>query len=342
MGLAALAGDGGDVNAESALSVDREPEMRANGPRVLGTVVIAGGSGFLGTSLARHLVGAGAEVVVLSRRAEPACGPWKQVEWDARSLGPWAACLDGARGLVNLVGRTVDCIKTPDHCDEILRSRVEATRVLGAALRSVANPPPVWVQMSTAHIYGDPPSAVCDEDSPFGYGLAPTVGRAWEEAFAAALPAAMRGVVLRTSFVIGKKNPGGAGALGRLGLLAKLGLGGTVGHGRQGMSWIHELDMNRLFERWLIDESMRGAYIASSPGPVSNREFMRELRRAIGVPIGLPAPAWLARIGAPLVMRTDPELAIYGRYVVSRRLREEAFEFRFSHLPEALDEIIGG
>lgn len=340
-GMAALAVDGGDVNAESAQSVCREPEMRAGGPRILGTVVIAGGSGFLGTSLARHLVGAGADVVVLSRRAGPACGPWKQVAWDARSLGPWAACLDGAQGLVNLVGRTVDCIKSPDHCDEILRSRVEATRVLGAALRCVATPPPVWVQMSTAHIYGDPPSAVCDEDSPFGYGLAPTVGRVWEEAFAAALPPVVRGVVLRTSFVIGKKNPGGAGALGRLGLLVKLGLGGTVGDGRQGMSWIHELDMNRLFERGLLDESMCGVYIASSPGPVSNREFMRELRRAMKMPIGVPAPEWLVRLGAPLVMRTDPELAIYGRYVVSRRLPAERFEFKFPILAVALCAVMG-
>jgi hypothetical protein len=73
------------------------------------------------------------------------------------------AALDGAEGLINLTGRSVNCIKTPDHCDEILRSRVEATRVLGEALRTVVVPPRVWVQMSTAHIYGDPPDGVCDE-----------------------------------------------------------------------------------------------------------------------------------------------------------------------------------
>lgn len=313
-------------------------------PRLHGTIVIAGGSGFLGTSLAQHLTAAGAEVIVLSRNSTPPHSPWKQLHWDARSAGPWTSCLNNAAGLVNLVGRTVDCIKTPDHCDEILRSRVEATRILGTALRSVTNPPPVWAQMSTAHIYGDPPTAICDEDSPFGYGLAPTVGRAWEEAFSAALPPSTRGVVLRTSFVIGKKNRGGAGALGRLRLLTKLGLGGTVGHGQQGMSWIHELDLNRLFERVLADSSMTGAYIAyiaSSPNPVSNKEFMRQLRRAMGVPIGLPAPAWLVRLGAPIVMRTDPELAIYGRYVVSRRLREESFEFKFPVLKSALNDLLG-
>jgi NAD dependent epimerase/dehydratase family enzyme len=232
-----------------------------------GKVVIAGGSGFLGVSLATHLARQGVEVVILSRR--PAAG-FHHVAWDARSLGPWTACLDGAAGLVNLVGRTVDCIKTPDHRDEILRSRVEATRVLGEACRAVANPPPVWVQMSTAHLYGDPPEVRCDESSPFGEGLAPFVGRAWEEAFAAAKRPDQRGVVLRTSFVVGRRNPGGAGAL------------------------------------------------------------------------GLPAFAWMVRLGAPLVFRTDPDLALYGRYVIPRRLLNEGFAFDFPDLGPALPDLYRG
>ncbi len=259
--------------------------------------------------------------------------------WDARTLsGDWHTHLDGASGLVNLVGRTVDCIKTPDHCDEIVRSRVEATRVLGQAARVAARPPPAWVQMSTAHAYGDPPEVVCDEGSPFGYGLAPFVARAWEEAFDQASPPGIRRVILRTSFVLGR----GGGALPRLALLAKSGLGGTVGGGRQGMSWIHELDMNRLFERGLTEPTMQGAYIATAPSPVSNAEFMRELRRSAGgLGIGLPAAAWMVRLGAPLLMRTDPELALYGRYCVSRRLREEGFEFRYPTLQTAIKEIFG-
>lgn len=302
-------------------------------------VVIAGGSGFLGTSLAAHLADRGWRVVILSRSTPPVPGPWRHVAWDARSPGPWAACLDGAAGLVNLVGRTVDCVKTPDHCDEILRSRVEATRVLGVACRAVAAPPPAWVQMSTAHIYGDPPTARCDEDSPTGYGLAPTVGRAWEEAFAAALLPTQRGVVLRTSFVIGRDRGAGRGALGKLAPLARLGLGGPVGSGTQGVSWIHEDDINRLFERGLTDDAMRGVYVASAPHPVSNAEFMRGLRQAVPwpkVPLALPAFAWMVRVGAPLLLRTDPELPLYGRYVVSRRLAEEGFAFRYPQLPEAL------
>ncbi len=302
-------------------------------------VVIAGGSGFLGVSLAFHLSAANWQVSILSRNRPRPDGPWQYVAWDARSAGKWAECLDGAAGLVNLVGRTVDCVKTPDHCDEILRSRVEATRALGIACRSVASSPPVWVQMSTAHIYGDPPSVLCDEDSPTGYGLAPTVGIAWEREFSQALLPHQRGVVLRTSFVVGRNRGAGGGALSKLAPLARFGLGGSVGSGQQGMSWIHEVDMNRLFERGLTDDSMIGVYVASSPNPVSNAEFMRSLRQAVPwpkVPLALPAFEWMVRIGAPLLLRTDPEIAIYGRYVKSSRLERERFSFSYPRLPEAL------
>ena len=309
-------------------------------PTTSGPIIIAGGSGFLGVSLATHLAAAGRSVVLLSRHSPKVTGPWRHVVWDARTLGEWQRELDGASGLVNLVGRSVDCIKTPDHQDEILRSRLEATRVLGQAVRSIDAPPPVWVQMSTAHIYGDPPQVICTEDSPFGYGLAPIVGRAWEDEFKASVLPSQRQVVLRTSFVIGRDRGAGGGALARLRLLVRLGLGGTVGSGTQGMSWLHETDMNRLFERALTDPNMQGAYIASSPHPVSQRDFMRALRRAVGMPIGLPAFAWMVRIGAPLFLQTDPELALYGRYVVSQRLPDEHFAFQFPELGDALNDLL--
>ena len=291
--------------------------------------------------MAIHLAALGRPIVVLSRRPPKPTGPWRHVPWDARSLGEWRHELNGASGLINLVGRNVDCIKTPAHQDEILRSRVEATRVLGLAVRSVDVPPPVWVQMSTAHIYGDPPEVTCTEESPFGYGLAPFVGRAWEDEFQASVLPSQRRVILRTSFVIGRDRGAGNGALGRLGWLARIGLGGTVGSGTQGMSWIHEVDLNRLFERAITDPTMQGPYIASSPHPVSNQVFMRELRRSVGMPLGLPSFSWMVRIGAPWFLRTDPELALCGRYVVPKRLQEERFEFQFPQLREALNDLVG-
>ena len=297
-------------------------------------VVIAGGTGFLGRNLAEHLTDNGWQVLVLSRNAPPNAIRWHHGGWDARTIGDWSRHLDGADALVNLAGRTVDCVKTPEHCDEILRSRVESTTVLGRALGNVGKVPRVWIQMATAHIYGDPPEIVCDEDSPFGYGLAPIVGQAWEDALQREAPAQIRKVVLRTSFVLGK----GGGALPKLAALARIGLGGTVGNGRQGISWIHEQDMNRLFTRAVDDERMSGAYVATAPTPVSNAEFMRELRRALGMPIGLPAMSWMVRAAAPL-LRTDPELALFGRYCVSRRLREAGFEFQFPDVRSALRDL---
>ncbi len=238
-----------------------------------GRIVIAGGTGFLGLNLARQLAAGGSEVVLISRHPPAVDGDWTHAHWDARGLGEWPAYLEGAAALVNLVGRTVDCIKTPDHRDEILRSRVEATRVLGRALREVRQPPR-------------------------------SGSRCRRRTSMAILP---RWCATRTR--------------------------------PTGISWIHERDMNRLFERAIADDSMTGAYLATAPNPVSNADFMRELRRAVGMPIGLPAAAWMVRLGAPLALRTDPELALYGRYCVSHRLRDEGFDFEFPELGPALRDL---
>lgn len=324
-------------------------------------IIIAGGSGFLGHALAHHLAPLGFDVTILSRslkppgqrgalsarapqwktsrRAEPTTqhepGRINTAHWDARTLGPWVNHVEGARAVINLVGRSVDCIKTPEHCDEILRSRVEATRILARAIAEAATPPPAWVQMSTAHAYGDPPDIICNEDSPLGIGLAPTVARAWEDACNARDLPDTRRVILRTSFVLDRDG----GAMTRLRRLARLGLGGPIGHGRQGISWIHILDMNRLFQHAIENDAMHGAFIATAPNPVSNTEFMRSLRHALHVPIGLPAPALAVRFAAPLVLRTDPDLAIYGRYCVSKRLEREGFDFWFPTIDGALSDL---
>lgn len=297
-----------------------------------GKIVIAGGTGFIGTSLARYLAVRSYDVVLVSRHMPEKDGPWEHAVWDGRTVGDWARHLEGAVAVVNLAGRTVDCIKSPDHCDEILRSRVESTLALGRAVRAIESPPSVWVQMSTAHIYGDPPELMCDEGSPFGLGLAPTVGKAWEAAFAEVVLPEIRQVILRTSFVLGANG----GAFPKMRILARLGLGGRVGHGRQGISWIHIDDMSRLIARAITDDTMAGAYIATAPNPVSQAAFMRELRHVIGMPVGLPSKEWMVRLAAHCLLRTDPELVLHGRYCTSRRLAKEGFEFQFSDLRAAL------
>ena len=169
--------------------------------------------------------------------------------------------------------------------------------------------------------------------------MAPRVGKAWEAEFANSIHPDQRGVVLRTSFVVGRDRGAGGGALSRLRSIARLGLGGRVGSGQQGMSWIHEKDMNRIFERAIFDSSMEGVYIASSPNPVSQVEFMRSLRRSLRVPFWLPATETMVRFGAHWILRTDPELALYGRYVVPERLVESGFAFDFPDLDGALADL---
>ena len=145
-------------------------------------------------------------------------------------------------------------------------------------------------------------------------------------------------VTLRTSFVIGRDR-GAGGALTQLKTVVRLGLCGRVGPGSQRVSWIHETGLNCLFERVLCDATMEGIYVATAPNPVSQRLFMRELRKAMRFPIALPAFVWMVRLGAPLLMGTDAELALYGRYLVSHRLRDEGFEFRYPDIRAALADF---
>ncbi len=259
----------------------------------------------------------------------------RTVVWDARSGGKWERVLDGSTAVVNYVGRTVDCVKTAAHKREIIASRVDSVRAIGEAIRRVDRPPSVWVQSATAHIFGDTDDELLDESSPIGTGFAPEVGTAWEKAFADACPPSVRGVVLRISFVLG---PDG-GALKTLARLARLGLGGTVGSGKQWMSWLHERDLARMVLRTIDDESMSGMYVATTPNPTRNADFVRELRRAVRRPWSPPVPSVCVRIGAAL-MRTDPELALLGRRCVPTRLLREGFRFDFPDLPAALRDAL--
>jgi len=299
-------------------------------------VIIFGGTGFIGLSLADHLKNKGFTPVLVARSKPKKPITHEFRKWDAISIGDWIEDLKECKAIVNFAGKTVDCVKTPDNCDLILRSRVDSTTTIGKALKEINNPPKIWIQMSTAHIYGDPPTQICSEESATGYGLAPTVGKAWEDAFLNSLPKKTRGVRLRTSFVIGKNG----GALKSLKRIVRLGLGGTVGHGKQGMSWIHEYDMNEIILQAIINDKFKGIYIVSSPNPKSNKEFMKLLRKKMRIPFGLPSSELMIRIGAKMVFNTDPELVLYGRYVKPQRLKVEGFTFKFPDLENALDDLL--
>ncbi|HET7538063.1 MAG TPA: TIGR01777 family oxidoreductase [Candidatus Didemnitutus sp.] len=299
--------------------------------------ILAGGSGFLGRDFAGYLIARGWDVVVLTRSAEGWAGPGRAVAWDAKTAGPWTEELDGADALVNFTGRSVNCVHTPENKRAILESRIDSVRVLGEALDRCRRPPPVWVQCASLAIYGNPGDRVCDETAPHGDDFSAHVCEQWEAALVAAPRADTRKVCLRIGLVLG---PGG-GALGPLVKLARWFLGGTVGSGRQYLSWIHHDDMNELLAQCISRSELSGIYNACTPQPVPNGEFMRALRHAVGRPWSPPAPEWAVRIGARLVMRTDADLALTGRRCVPTRLLAQGFEFRHPELARALDEIVG-
>jgi uncharacterized protein (TIGR01777 family) len=302
-----------------------------------GKLVIAGGSGFLGRALALAASGRGYEVVVLSRDAGAVVGGARVVGWDGRRRGEWEKELEGAVAVVNLAGRNVNCRYTRAALAEIDGSRVEATRVLGDAMHRCVVAPQVWVQAGTLAIHGDAGDRWCDEEAPFGDGVPVRTARRWERAFLESPTPRTRRVLLRISFVLGRDE----GALATMERVARWYLGGAVGSGRQFVSWIHVVDMTRVFLRAIEDETMRGVYVASSPEPVRNEEFMNRLRAVLGRPWAPRTPAWLVRLGC-LLMRTEPVLALSGRRGDPRRLEEAGFTFRFPTLREALADLYQG
>lgn len=297
-------------------------------------IILAGGSGFLGKLLSKYLTERGYDVLVLTRHPNQTSGNVKEIDWDGSTLGPWAEQLNGARAVVNLAGKSVNCRYTPENRREINESRVNSVRVIGEAIRACSNPPSVLVQAASLAIYGDSGDRWCDESTPPSQGFPVETCLLWEQAFNESQTPHTRRVILRISFVLGKSG----GALQMLARLAKLGLGGTVGSGRQYISWIHSLDMNRLFLSAIEQEQMRGVFNATGPQPVTNAEFMRELRRAVHRPWSPPVPTWAVYIGSRL-MGTEPCLALTGRRCLPKRLMENGFNFKFPALREALTDI---
>lgn len=302
-------------------------------------IIIAGGSGFLGQALSRHFSAVDWEVVVLTRRPGPAISPARQVQWNGESIGEWTRELEGAAALVNLSGRSVDCRYTPANRRIIVDSRVKPTRVLGEAIARCERPPRVWLNASSATIYRHTFDAAWDET---GGDFTPTpavhdefsldVIDAWEGAFNAAVTPKTRKVALRTTMVLGNARNSVFPVLCRL---ARLGLGGRMGTGKQFVSWLHEEDFCRAAE-WLIHhEEVRGPVNVAAPNPVTNAEMMRLFRELTGRPFGLPAAEWMLEIGA-FFLRTETELILKSRRVIPGRLLAGGFEFHFPTMREAL------
>jgi uncharacterized protein len=300
-------------------------------------IVLAGGSGFVGRALSTALVSKSYEVVVLGRAASHQAGPIQHIQWDGKTVGDWAKALNGARAIVNLTGKNVNCRHTPRNRREIIESRVTSVRALGEAIARCARPPEAFVQVSAIGIYGRAGDRWCDENAPDGNGFLADVSRAWEKAFAGVHVPTMRKCLLRLGPVLGPND----GLLEPLARLTRWFLGGHVGSGRQFFSWIHIVDLTRMFTSAIEREDVSGIFNAVAPNPVTNANFMRELRRALHRPWSPPVPAAAAKIGAWL-MGTDASLALTGQRCTPKHFLERGFEFEFPELRDALQDLFPG
>lgn len=306
-------------------------------------IVVPGGSGQVGTILARHFHKVGHEVVVFSRA--PAKVAWRVVPWDAQTRGEWAKELDGADVVINLAGRSVNCRYTPANRREIIDSRVKSTQIVGEVIARCARPPRVWLQASTATIYAHRFDAPNDErtgilggnepGAPDTWNFSIDVATRWENALDAADTPHTRKVAMRSAITM---SPDRGGAFDVLLGLVRRRLGGRAGSGKQFVSWVHEADFIAAVDFLIQHEELSGAVNIAAPEPLSNADFMRALREAWGTRFGLPAAGWMVELGT-WALRTESELVMKSRRVVPGRLVDAGFAFRFPTWPAAARDL---
>ena len=312
-------------------------------------IVIPGGSGQVGQVLARHFQRRGDHVTVLTRA--PYTAEWQTVHWDGEHEGPWIESLEGADVCINLAGRSVNCRYHAENRRAIYDSRIGTTRLLGRVFGTLADPPRVWLNASTATIYRHALDREMDEATgelggnelvgrtrraPDTWNFSIGVAKDWEAAFFEAYTPRTRKVAMRSAITM---SPTPENAFGVLSNLVRMGLGGTQGNGRQFVSWVHEDDFARAVEFLIEHEELEGAVNIASPNPLPNREFLAELRDAWDRPNGLPAPSLLIEVAA-FFLRTESELLLKSRRVVPGRLLDAGFRFEFPEWAEAAEDLV--
>jgi uncharacterized protein (TIGR01777 family) len=312
-------------------------------------IVIPGGSGQVGTLLARHFYASGHQVTVLSRSPKPT--PWQTLPWDGRTLDPcWTRTFEAADAVIHLSGRSVNCRYNAENRRLIIDSRVVPTALVGLAIAQCNTPPRLWMNASTSTFYRDArdhpqdeltgelegPNGLSDPSIPDTWLFSYEVARRWEDAFNAAVTPATRKIALRSSMTM---SPDLGGVFSVLSNLVRLGLGGAQGPGDQYVSWIHDRDYIRATEFLIAHQDIAGPVNLTSPNPLLNRDFMRDLRRAWRMPIGLPAATWMLEIGA-FFLRTETELILKSRRAIPTLLEQHGFTFDFPDWPEAARDLV--
>lgn len=296
------------------------------------TIIIAGGSGFLGQVLEKHFTQIGYAVKILTRNPKKE----NDIFWDAKTLGNWASILNNSEALINLAGKSVDCRYTVKNKNEIYESRIDSTRVLGKAILRCKQPPTVWMNTSTATIYRHSfDKEMTEQNGDIGDDFSMNIAKSWEKAFNEFECLKTRKIILRTSIVLGKKG----GAFIPLKTLAKFGLGGKQGSGNQKVSFIHEADFARALEFILNHSNLDGIFNITAPKPTNNRTLMKTIRKKLRLPFGISHPKWMLKIGATII-GTETELVLKSRNAVPYRLVNEGFTFIHPTIQDTVSNIL--
>ena len=297
-------------------------------------VIIAGGSGFLGNALTEHFLKNNYEVIILSRSRESNSSFLKEVLWDGVNIGEWTEHLENSDLLINLCGKSVDCRYNKRNKTEIFTSRINSTNAIGKAIQGLKNPPPLWINASSATIYPHSEKDCKTEEDEIGTGFSVDVCKAWEKSFFQFETQNTRKVAIRASMVFGQDGS----VYKTLRNLSLKGLGGTQGSGRQFVSWIHIEDSINIIDFISANDDLKGCVNVCSPNPKTNKEFNEVLRQSLGVKFHFPIKKWMIHLGA-FFMKTEPELVLKSRRVVPKKLLDSGYDFKFPELNIAFDNL---
>ena len=298
-------------------------------------IVIAGGTGFLGRAIVKRLEDMDAEIIVLTRKDIVGSNNIRYVKWDAETIGDWAETLEQSSAVLNFAGRSVNCRYTEKNKEEIIRSRVRSTEIIGKAIQAASIPPKLWINAGSTAIFGSGGDDVKNETSSLGEGFSAEVCKQWEAAFNSIDTPSTRKLLCRIGLVFQKNT----GLLQPFVKLVKLGFGGKMGTGNQFISWIHEEDFLSILNAAIERDDFAGMIHCASPFPVTNDHFMRALRESLNISFGLPNPAFLLRAGAAFI-GTEAELILTGRRVVSKVLEEKNISFRYPTIETARHDLV--
>jgi len=300
-------------------------------------IILAGGSGFIGNMLAAHFTGKGNKVIVLTRKGDMLKKGIKYVYWDGQTIGKWVTELEGSDVLINLTGKSVNCRYNDKNKKEIVSSRINATHVLSDALVAMKSPPLLWINAASATIYKNATDRPQDEyTGEIGTGFSVDVCKKWEAAFVEQDIPGVRKIGLRIAVVLGKNG----GVIPYYFNLAKFGLGGRQGSGKQYFSWVYEEDVTGVIDFLIDHKQLKGIFNVASPNPVQNNELMKNVRDAVKMPFGLPATKWMLEIGT-FLLRTETELILKSRWVIPAKLQDAGYKFKVADIKQAL-KLSGG